>query len=218
MVGRVKRQNNLHMRNFLKVIAVSTIVLFAIFLYLRATRISLAALPYLQPDTYQEREAYRVDPYISAAQRLQAMGQVAACNKLLALSQSDGPDDDDGEKIVVLCRMVLTNRPGSDFRSAWIGRPILLDGTDHSDWPLEPIEVVNEIPFSICMGYAIFATPEPPELYVRYCMTNCDWSSIRFEPKTKKQKQEALAKLLASPKWHTRFEQHPPDYLAAQIR
>jgi hypothetical protein len=206
------------MRNFLKVMTVAAIMLCAIFIYWHMTRISLAALPYLQAETYHEREAYRVDPYISAAQRLQAMGQVAACNKLLALSHSDDPDDDDGEKVVVLCRMLFTNRLGSDFRHAWIGRPIFLDATGYSDWPLEPIEIVDGIPFSICTGYAIFATPEPPEDYVRYCMTNCDWSSIRFEPKTKKQKQEALAKLLASPKWHTTIGKSPPDYLAAQTR
>jgi hypothetical protein len=144
------------------------------------------------------------------------MGQTAACVRLLALSRSD--DYDDYQKIAVLCRMLFTKRQGSDFRRAMIGGASFFGGTDYSDWPLEPIEIIDGIPFDITWGYSIHGAPEPPQEYVRYCMANCDWSGIKFEPKTGQQKKEALAKLIASPKWRTPLDQRDRDFLAAQIQ
>lgn len=201
-------------------VAAGGFVVCAIYLHWRLTRVSLADLPYLQMETYQERKAYRVDPYIQVAHRLQAMGKEAACDKLLRLSLSSNDSQwiDDDEKIAVLCRMLFTKRAGADFRRPELGATRFPGGTDYSDWPLEPIEIVDGIPFAITTGYSIHGGVGPPDEYLRYCMTNCDWSDFRFMPKTDQKKKEALAKLLESSKW--RIPLHPEErgFFGAQIQ
>jgi hypothetical protein len=175
-------------------VVVGAFAVCAVYLHWRVNRVSLADLPYLQMETYDYRNAYRVDPYIQVAHRLQVMGKAAACKKLLALSDSEHSDYD--EKIAVLCRMLFAKRLGSDFRPAGIGDFIFFGGTDSSDWPLAPIEIIDGVPFDITWGYTLHGNSEPPQEYIRYCMSNCTWSEIKFEHKTKHQKNEALAKLL----------------------
>jgi hypothetical protein len=185
-------------------------------IYWRVTSISLANLPFLQAETYKDREAYRVDPYIRAAKHLQALGQTAACAKLLALS--DTRDVDHADQIAILCRMLFAQRHGSDFRRPMLGGASFIGGTAYSDWPLEPIEIIDGVPFAIVGGYSILGAPPESQAYIRYCMTNCDWSGIKFEPKTEQQKKDALAKLIASPKWRRQIEQRDRDFFTAQIQ
>jgi len=118
------------------------------------------------------------------------------------------------DRVIVLCRMLFVRRPGSVFRPPWIGTPILLGGTDPSEWPLQPIELVDGVPFLISRMYMINGLPEPDELYLRYCKKNCDWSSFRYRIKTKKPEKEALKELLASPKWKRPLTEEEKKFLA----
>jgi hypothetical protein len=191
------------------------------FIYSRFKTLSLENLPYLQFETFENRKAYRVDPYILAAQHLQKIGKEAACNELIALSHSSRIkpyDIDDTAKIAVLCRMVFDTRNNSTFRTAGIGMPSLLGGTDRSDWPLEPIEIIDGVPFDITKGYALYGSGESPEEYVRYCITNCIWSATHYEPKTDTQKRTALSRLLGLTKWCTPLTQQERDSLSGQIQ
>jgi len=179
-------------------------------------QVSLATLP-TPTDTYGSSETlYRVDAYIEAASRLQAMGKQAACERLLVMG--DTQEFTDCDKMAVLCRMLFTERSGSGFIRPSLGGAVFIGGTHYSDWPLEPIEIIDGVPFIIVRGYSMFGAPERPYMYVRYCMTNCDWSSLRFKPKTEEQKKKALAKLIASQKWQRPLEQEDRDFFAAQIQ
>ena len=183
--------------------------------------LSLENLPYLQFETFENRKAYRADPYTLAAQHLQKIGKEAACNELIALSQSSHIkpyDIDDTAKIAVLCRMVFDAQNNTTFRAAGLGMPNLLGGTEPSDWPLEPIEIVDGVPFDITLTHALYGHGESPEEYVRYCITNCIWSATHYEPKTETQKRAALTKLLASTKWRTPLTQQERDSLSAQVQ
>jgi hypothetical protein len=214
--------------------------------------ISLAKLP---PTRLPE---YRVDPYIEAAGWLQALGKQAATQELLRLARSPlaeaqkrmevgGGDKaikmwtnilhsstssvfEERQKIAVLCRMLFSRRPGSDFKDARLGGPSFL-GQDlghtiystsdpiFNKWPLEPVELVDDIPFAVVTGYGYegWFDPRGAELYVRYCMTNCDWSSARFTTKSKEQKETALRKLVSSPKWERPLEGWEREYLTKQL-
>jgi hypothetical protein len=140
---------------------------------------------------------YRVDPYIQAAIGLQSLGRSNALAQLHSMAQ----DRKFETRVIVLCRMLFTQRPGSDFRRPMIGGASFFGGTDYADWPLEPIELVDGVPFLITRGYVIGGVPEPDEWYLRYCETNCDWSDFRYTTKNQAQKREALSKLLTSAKW-----------------
>ncbi len=59
--------------------------------------------------------------------------------------------------------------------------------------------------------------PSSAELYVRYCMTNCNWSSVRFTTKSMEQKEAALQKLLSSAKWERPLEGWEREYLTKQL-
>jgi len=186
--------------------------------------VSLARLPRI------DLGHYKVDPYIQAAAALQAAGKEAAAEKLLALARSStGSAFENREKIPILCRMLFTPRPGADFERPALGGPQFL-GSDtpfahgtvnliFRKWPLEPIELVDEVPFAVVTGYFYegFWSSNCIQSYVRYCMDKCEWSSVRFTTKTKQQKEIALQKLLASPKWQRPVEAWEKKFLRKQI-
>jgi hypothetical protein len=187
--------------------------------------ISLASLPSIQGGNY------KVDPYIKAAGELQAAGKEAAFQHLLILARSSEHSQfEDRQRIAVLCRMLFTNRLGADFKRPALGGPSFLGkdlehlmaglfGSGSSEWPLEPIELVEGIPFAIVSGYSYQGRLDPrgAELYVRYCITNCDWSTGRFAVKSKQQKEAALRKLISSPKWQQSIEGWELEFLRKQI-
>jgi len=140
--------------------------------------------------------SYRVDPYLRAANVLQQMGKERAIDKLQLLAQEK---DMSGCKTIILCRILFTNRKGSDFQPPILGMPSFVAG-ELSDWPREPIEVVDGVPFLITYGYSVAGHVPPPSYYVDYCVKECDWNKVRFAPKSIAAKHSALAKLLSYPK------------------
>ena len=168
---------------------------------------SLERLPHLQDN------AFKAKPYIRAAVALQAMGYDRACQRMMACAKRDS----DAEQIYVLCRMLFTNGAPSNFRRPGMGAAIFIGDTDYTDWPLEPIELVDGTPFVIVLGYTLHGHEEPPESYLDYCMTNCDWSAFKFQVKSHDQLKSALDKLLASSKWKRQLKPEEYKLLANQI-
>jgi hypothetical protein len=168
---------------------------------------SFAHLPDLNPGHY------KVTPYMKAAIELQSLDHETALRRLHAMAKNSDSDD----QVIVLCRMLFTKRRGSDFRRPGIGGAFFLGGTDYSDWPLEPIELVDGIPFLITRGYMLAGFPEPGEMYLGYCETNCDWTPHHYTMKTERQKEEALSKLIVSPKWKRPLDNEEQKFLSKQI-
>jgi hypothetical protein len=156
---------------------------------------------------------YRVDPFIRLAVALQSLGRSAALDKLHAMAR----DPEAAARVIVVARMLFVPRPGTDLRRAMIGGAIFLGGTDYSDWPQEPIEVVDGVPFLITKGYSLIGLPETSEAYLEYCETNGDWSAFRYSVKTTQQKRDALKKLFASDKWKATLNDTERKFLANQI-
>lgn len=142
---------------------------------------------------------FQADPYIAAAARLQALGKEAAFQRMgdFALRNSKnyfakGHFYGRAEAIFVLCRMLFVARPGKPFRGPMLGAPT----EDEEQAPLAPIHLIDGVPF-FTVQYTLAGSPERPSAYLLYCITQCDWSSDRFAPKSMAEKQAALAKLLA---------------------
>ena len=169
--------------------------------------LDFASLPDLQAGSY------KVAPYIKAAAALQGLGREVACEALLRAA----PTNRESRQIVVLCRMLFTKRATADFRGARIGGAHFLGGTDYADWPLEPIELVDGVPFLITDGYRLDGRAEAAENYVRYCMANCDWSTFRFSDVSAAMPVVALKNFYASPKWRRPLDNDERDFLSAQI-
>ena len=188
--------------------------------------VSLSGLPPV------EQGKYKVDPYIKVVGQLQAAGRADASRQLIALARLN-TDSFSDQRVAVLCRMLFSRRARSTFERPELGAPefigdppgssISLNGSRDSScfktWPLEPIEIVDGVPFLVVRGYMVEAIVDPHymESYVRYCITNCDWSSTQFTAKTIEQKKKALTKILASPKLRLPLEAYERDYLTQQI-
>jgi fructan beta-fructosidase len=163
---------------------------------------------------------YKVDPFIAVAAKFQALGKEKAQKLLLDFANPKkgvSQDDEDHQNgLFILCRMLFTAKPKGEFRRAAIGLAICLSGTSSNDWTLDPIEIVDGVPFLVAKGYLIAGFPEPVMSYVEYCIKNCDWNSFQFKPKTAEEKQKALAKLLALPKLKG-LNAEEKEFLASQI-
>ena len=157
---------------------------------------------------------YKVDPYIVAASHLQVMGNEKACQKLQSLADKD----DRGARVIVLCRMLFAQKAGADFRRPYIGGASFLADTDYPAWPLEPVELVDGVPFLITRGYLLGGEAESSSSYLKYCMRNCDWSNVWLKPRSPAEKRRALEKLLCSEKWKSPLDTRDRGFLPAQIQ
>ena len=160
------------------------------------------------PGFYSGGDRYKVDPYIAAAAKFQAIGK----EKTFEALKKDGGFD----STIVLARMLFTAKPKKEFRRPMIGEASFLGGSSYEDWPLEPIEIVDGIPFLVVVGYSLSGRPEVS--YLDYCIKECDWGAAEFKPRSMGEKKKALAKLLASPKWKKQLTADEKAFLSAQIK
>lgn len=158
--------------------------------------------------------AYRVDPYIAAAAALQAEPKTAADTLEMLIKDADN-EHDHANKALILCRMLFTAKPKGEFRRPRLGGPLFLDGGEKLDWPLEPIELVDGVPFLVVWGYSLGGAPEPASKYLSYCLKECDWTAEKYKPKGKEAKEKALAKLLADKRWKDGV---PKELLSDQLK
>lgn len=164
-----------------------------------------------------EFKDYKVDAYLAAAAKLQAVGREKAAVILADLARVMDRDIE-GRRVIVLCRMLFRARADGEFRRPGIGGPCFLGlGEDCRDWPLEPIELVDGVPFLIVRGYTLGGYPEPAKMYLDYCLQNCDWNTEVFKPKTAEEKRKALVKLVESPRWKEPLTDEAKKVLASQI-
>ena len=96
----------------------------------------------------KEHSEYRVIPFVRAVVSLQESGRESACETLWKMVMDDSED----KRIYYLCRMLFVNREGSEFRRPGVGSAgFIIRGTTYSDWPLEPIELIDGVPFRIVL-------------------------------------------------------------------
>jgi hypothetical protein len=157
---------------------------------------------------------YKIHPYLKAAVELQNMGPGLAIQAMRSLTGNRVNDN----KIIVLCRMLFETKIKSEFRRPHIGSAEFLGGTDYSDWPLEPIEIINGIPFLIVRGYSVAGKSELASSYLEYCIASCIWSTLRYELKSDAETRTAVNSLIASSKWKTQLSEEEIEWLFSQIQ
>ena len=165
----------------------------------------------LQPEFSPER--FKSETYIRLAIELQALGREKAELRLHEIARNGYTLG----RAIILSRMLFKWRPGEQFTRPSIGGALFMGGTDYSDWPLEPIELIDGVPFVISRGYVIGGKPENDDEYVRYCETHADWSDLQYAVPTKQQEQAALAKLVRSQKWKIPLTDKERELLSRQI-
>ena len=142
---------------------------------------------------------YRIKAYLSVAEALQETGRDNSIRMLTKLAESD--DTADNHKLIILCRMLFVSRKQKEFRRPLLGAPVFFGDTTAADWPAEPIEIVDGVPFIIVRSYVLGGVPESGKEYLEYCVNNCDWSTQKYCKKTDKEIEASLVKLYNSKKW-----------------
>jgi len=70
------------------------------------------------------------------------------------------------------------------------------------DWPLEPITLIDDIPFLIVITYMKAGESQHgASPYLRYCISDADWTTRRYHTVTKQEIETGFQKLLNSPIW-----------------
>ena len=141
------------------------------------------------------------------------MGKKAAALQLLCLARTAASAAlsslDYEQRTAILCRMLFVPRHGSTFeRPRYLGGASFVEEQEahepagYTNWLNEPIEIVDGIPFAIVWGYSYegIRNRYAAESYVGYCLSACDWSSMKYATKSKAEKEQAFKKLIASPK------------------
>jgi hypothetical protein len=114
--------------------------------------------------------------------------------------------------------MLFTAKPKTEFQRPAIGAADFLGKTEYANWPLEPIEMVDNVPFLVVRGYRLNGKAERPEEYVEYCVRNCEWLPTELKVRSSAEKQRALETLLASPKWKRGLNDKEKQFLSLQIK
>ena len=156
---------------------------------------------------------YKAVPYIKAAIELQNMGKDKAIAKLLSYSKIENNDN----KIIVLCRMIFEKKGNAVFRRPLSGGAVFFGGTTYGDWPTEPIEIINGLPFLITRGYCLAGVPEPALMYIKYCESNCLWKVKKYTIPTGAEMNKALNLIIRSTKWKTELPESDKAFFYSQI-
>lgn len=162
----------------------------------------------LVPNWYAKKE-FRSAPYMKVAHLLQ---QLPIANRKEVLS---GWVKEYNEQLFILCRMLFENKDG--FRRPGLGGPVFVYKSDMGmeDWPLEPITLVDNVPFLIVDGYVLGGLPESSKSYLNYCYEQCQWSKRDYSKTDQDTLNTALNKLLADKK--DRLVEHSTEQLAMQV-
>jgi hypothetical protein len=166
---------------------------------------------------FPKNDEYKVDPYIKVASQLQKLGKKEA---LETLKKATTPNESD-DTFAILTRMLFSAKPKGKFRTMILCQLWgYYGGTSQEDWPLQPIEIIDGVPFLIvnCSARVGSGWPEPTSDYLDYCIKDCDWSATEFKPLNAEQKKNALNKLLASKKWKVPLTDEEKKMFEAQIK
>ncbi len=136
-------------------------------------------------------------PYVALAVQLQILGKDKGVAKLREWAETRKHD----KQVIVLCRMLFVPGKDGEFRRPLLGGPGCLGGTRAEDWPLEPITIIDGIPFRIVTGYRLAGVAEGGISYLDYCLAHTNWSIRRYRIVTDEAIQAAFEKLKDSPKW-----------------
>ena len=138
--------------------------------------------------------SYKVAPYVALATELQSLQKEEAIGRLRKWAVSQKYD----EQVIILCRMLFEPRPGVEFRRPKLGGPQFFGKTTMKDWPLEPITVIDDVPFLIVIGYMLGGVAEQGPSYLNYCLSSANWTTRRYRAVSKEEIAAAFKKLLKS--------------------
>jgi hypothetical protein len=153
---------------------------------------------------------YRPDVAVDSANVLIAAGKTAACAALKEVIRDkskpkDGVRDFDfNERACLICRVLFTPPRGEPpLRPPMIGAPRGLphNSITPTNWADMPFVIVNEVPLSMLLGYALAGVSEQAQSYLAYCETNGIFRTQPFPRPTQITASNALNQVFDSAAW-----------------
>lgn len=164
------------------------------------------------PDDTENIYTFRSVRYLRTANALQKLDETARADALRRIAW----DDRDFLRVIILCRMLFTAPEGEVFKRPELGGPGGLGATNADDWPLEPIAVVDGVPFMVIACYA--GAGMKKEDYLNYCLSHCNWTSNTFQEGSPGSRLEALERLIDQGPWRRPLLPREHDTLLSQLR
>lgn len=151
--------------------------------------------PKALPEWYSNEQTGRMGnldarAYLEEAVRLQQLGETAAIAALKERSKQEGL------QVIVLCRMLFVARQDAAFRAPNLGWGSACQRVDKGDWPLDPIALVDGIPFLVSPRYHSKNREESAAEYLDWCLEHCDWNPVRHVNVDKAAAEQALNRLM----------------------
>jgi len=157
---------------------------------------------------------FKIAPYLSVAKSLQDVGSEAAIGRLRIWADTQKHED----QVIILCRMLFEAKKDMEFRRPMIGGAAFFGRTDYSDWPLEPIDIYDEVPILITSGYMLGGEPEPSGRYLDYCVNSCDWKKTRYSLRSSEELETVIKKWLAQRNWSATLSEQDQAFFINQAK
>jgi len=141
-------------------------------------------------------------------------------------------------QVIILCRMLFESKLGpkystwltraDSFRRPGLGGPLFC-GSPHQfassfssplfvRFNLEPICIVDGVPFLIVRSYIIAGLPaEPAYEYLNYCLGNTNWTPFRYKRATKEMLDKAYNKFAQTSSKDWQLDEAELKFLHEQI-
>jgi hypothetical protein len=161
-------------------------------------------------------KAFKCDTFIKAAADLQALGEDGAIKFLSSLA----PTRLELVTETILCNMLFEPPPRSNSRGPRFTAAKYMGETNEAQWPLEPIELVDGVPFLVVKAgsWTGGLSEDAAALTVQWFVDNWRWRAMKYVSKTQAEKESALTKLKASMKWVRPLADDEWRFLADQVR
>jgi hypothetical protein len=164
---------------------------------------------------YGKLKAFKSDRFLEVGEHLQFLGKKEACECLAEL----GSTSEDVITIVIFCRMLFHPPEKRPMPELTVGDPRFLGRTNKEHWPLEPIEIIDGVPFLIVRSY-ITGTfrVDAGKRYVDWYVEHWHWRESKYSKKSEKQKEVALEKLISKTRWVEPLSSYERAFLVDQIK
>jgi len=164
---------------------------------------------------------FRSSNYLDVAVGLQSFPKEEAIEQLTEWAKSKRHE----LEVIALCRMLFTEKSDiygkmpngakngeiealigqkPSFRRPGLGSPIFVgmhgevtsSQSDFNHFNLEPIIIVDGVPFWIVKMYLLNGKQESSSEYLAYCIKNLEWNPFRFKCSTKENSESAYNNLI----------------------
>ncbi len=158
-------------------------------------------------------DGYKCATYIDLAAYVQSLDKDVATGIIKKYAETSKYED----QIIILTKMLFVPANNDSLRRPYIGGALFFGKTTYYDWPSEPIEIIDNIPFLITGGYFLGGLAESASDYFEYCLKNGKWTENVYKTKTPEEYKNALDLLIKSDKWNAELSGYEKNFFVRQI-